>query len=158
MSYQERIITATEETYDALFRTARAVPADKMEWKPLDNGRTVLSQLQECANLPRFIEMVLQMRAVPPMTEADMQRAREAGLAWTTLEECESKSREHLAALYEAIRAFPDSELDKTVTLPFGGGMTKSFAQMLQIPYENAMYHLGQINYIQTLYGDFERH
>jgi len=34
--------------HDGLTRTVFAVPDDKMTWKPLDNGRTVLDLLGKC--------------------------------------------------------------------------------------------------------------
>lgn len=54
MNCQECIITQTRASYDDLFRTARAVPRHKLEWQPLDAGRSVLSQVQECATVPAW--------------------------------------------------------------------------------------------------------
>ena len=38
-----------QEVVATLLRNLKAMPDDKLTWKPLGQGRTVLSQLQECA-------------------------------------------------------------------------------------------------------------
>jgi len=47
MHYQDQIIKTTKYATDSLFRISRAMPEDKINWKPLDNGRTVIDQLQK---------------------------------------------------------------------------------------------------------------
>ena len=44
------------------------------------------------------------------------------------------------------------------MSLPFGGGMTVSMADVLMMHYWNATYHLGQINQIQLMLGDKAMH
>jgi hypothetical protein len=42
--------------------------------------------------------------------------------------------------------------------LPFAGNVTRMFARMMMGGYWNTIYHIGQINYIQTLYGNRDGH
>jgi hypothetical protein len=51
-----------------------------------------------------------------------------------------------------AIIAFPEAEMNDEITLPWG---TYTLAAVMGFPAWNLNYHFGQINYIQTLYGDF---
>ena len=52
----------------------------------------------------------------------------------------------------------PDEKLDEPLNLPMGGGMTMPLGSWLLMAYRSFMTRTAQINYIQTLYGDFERH
>jgi hypothetical protein len=51
-----------------------------------------------------------------------------------------------------------EEDLQKPVTMPFGPGMTAPFGVWAMIPYRACVSRFAQINYIQTLYGDFEGH
>ncbi len=162
MNYQNQIIRLTDETVEGLFRTVRAMPADKLEWKPLDAGRSALDQLQECAQSAGWTTGMVQARAMPPMDAAQMGALMETmgaeRKAWTTIDACEAVCREKLAEFYAVVRDFPDEDLDLEIILPFGGGMKKTMADLMVIPYWNMTYHCGQINFIQTLYGDKDSH
>ena len=78
--------------------------------------------------------------------------------SWTTAEICHTICLEKLELLYEAVRNIPDSQLAETKWLPYDGGRDFTYAEMLEYPRWNFNYHLGQIAYIQTLYGDKEMH
>lgn len=158
MRFQDFAITSIERSSADLVRTVRAMPADKLDWKPMEEGRSALDQLQEVAQMPTFLAAVLQARAMPNFNPQQMGEARQARKAWTTVDACEEQLKKNDAALFKAIRNFPDEELEKTVTLPFGGGMVRSMADIMLTHYWNATYHLGQINYIQTLLGDRDMH
>ncbi|MEZ5163605.1 MAG: hypothetical protein R2688_07600 [Fimbriimonadaceae bacterium] len=60
--------------------------------------------------------------------------------------------------LCNLIAEFPDDQLENEVTLPFGGGMTITMADVLSIHYWNTVYHQGQVNFIQMLLGDGDMH
>jgi hypothetical protein len=57
-----------------------------------------------------------------------------------------------------AVNSLSVEELDAPVTMPFGGGMTLPLAGWIMMAYRTYMSRFAQINYIQTLYGDFEPH
>jgi hypothetical protein len=52
----------------------------------------------------------------------------------------------------------PDEKLEEPLTLPMGGGTTLPWGAWILMAYHSFMARAAQINYIQTLYGDFERH
>jgi hypothetical protein len=81
-----------------------------------------------------------------------------ARAAWTTIDDCERVMNENLQQLFAAVRELSDADLDIRVTLPFGGGMVRSLADMAHGQFWNANYHLGQICYIQLLLGDKDMH
>jgi hypothetical protein len=132
-----------------------AMPADKQDWKPLDAGRSALSQVQECAVINGFFASILRDRTVPEMPWEAYQAACAAL-------DTPAKAAEALTAsgpvLADAIVSFPDDMIDDTVTLPFGDGMVMTYTQIMFVAYWNMTYHIGQVAFIQTLYGDNEMH
>jgi hypothetical protein len=158
VSYQENIIEATDKAIEALFRSARAMPVDKLEWSPLDQGRTVLDQLQECAQSPAWFITMLTLHKFPDMTPEDMAKGREARKQWKTIDECEKVCKENSAKLYEVIRGVPEADFMIMVHLPFGEGLDMPLMAIMAAHHWNLVYHNGQVNYIQTLYGDKEMH
>lgn len=60
--------------------------------------------------------------------------------------------RENTEKLCEAIRSVPDEKLGEQ--MKFWGPEPWSVAGVLNYHNWNMTYHIGQVNYIQTLYGD----
>ena len=158
MSYQDNIITATENAIESIFRSARAMPAEKIDWSPLAEGRTVLDLLQECAATPLWFVQMITLRKFPDMTPEDMAKGREARKQWATIDECEKVCKVNSAKLYDAMRAVSEADFMIIVHVPFGGGMDMPLMGVMTAHHWNLTYHLGQVNYIQTLYGDKEMH
>jgi hypothetical protein len=153
MRYQDHIIEATKTAFAETFRYAKGVPADKTEWKPLDSGRSVLDVCQELARTPIWTISMLNQEPQDWSPES-MAKEGEIMATYATIEECERIANENLAHLYELCAAYPDDKLAETMFLPFEGGRDFSMQEIMDYPRWNATYHLGQIAYIQTLYGD----
>jgi uncharacterized damage-inducible protein DinB len=157
MKFQDYIIDAIEIAFKDAFKAARAVPEDKLSWKPLDLGRSVLDQAQELAQCPDYVTGMVKGEKSSD-NDGDWDAVIKERQAWTTLDKCQEIANERLAALYDAIRACPDERLKETVWLPYDGGRDFTIEEIMDYPRWNANYHSGQINYIQTLYGDKEMH
>jgi uncharacterized damage-inducible protein DinB len=158
MTVQELAIRSTEDAVESFFRNAHAVPADRVTWKPAEAARSVLEIAQEVAQTATWFTRTLETGAFEMPPPEIMQQALEQRKSWTTIDDCERVCRENNERLFEAIRKFPAERLDETVDLPFGGGMTKTLADMMMMHYWNTVYHYGQVAYVQTLYGDCEMH
>ncbi len=158
MRFQDYAIDATEGICKDLIVNARAVPADKLDWKPMDQARSALEVLQECSQSPSWFTGILQARSFPDFNPEMMEQAMAARKEWTTVDACERVMRQNLEQLYATIRDFPDTDLDIKITLPFGKNMVRSMAEIVMGQFWNANYHLGQICYIQTMLGDKEMH
>lgn len=155
---KQLIITLIENGLQDLERTTQAVPDDKWNWKPLDNGRTVLDLLGEAAQTPLLVVHLLQSPETFNPYELFPKLMQERD-GWSR-EETFEKLRANTQAALEAIRALPDKELEKPFTLPIGAAsdMTLPLAAWVLIAYRTFVSRFAQINYIQTLYGDFEFH
>lgn len=152
MRLQDQIVKQTQRAMDDVIRSVDAIPADKQDWAP-EGARSALSQLREIAMVPQFYITILQTGAPPAFDD----HAREKP-SLGTIEECRAEAMRATSELCRMIREFPDADLEKEVTLPFNGGMVVTMADLLGLHYWNTVYHLGQINFIQTLLGDKEMH
>lgn len=155
---KQLILTLIENGLQDLERTAQSVPDDKWNWKPLDNGRTVLDLLGEAAQTPLLVVHLLQSPETFNPYELFPKLMQER-TGWSR-EETFEKLRTNTQAALEAIRALPDEELEKPFTVPIGakGDMTMPLAAWVLMAYRTFVSRFAQINYIQTLYGDFEFH
>jgi hypothetical protein len=158
MKLQEHLIEVTREAASQVFRYAKAVPADKLEWKPLDAGRSVLDLCRELAMTPTWAYEMIATPEPPEWNEEMAAAVKREQEQWTTVEACEAECEKRLQQLFELYRNLPDERLAEKQWLPYEGGRDFSMPEMMDYPRWNFNYHLGQIAYIQTLYGDKEMH
>ena len=151
---QQLAAEISRDAAEALARNAQAMPADKLNWSALDAGRTAFQQIVECAVIYGVGAAIFTERRMPPMEPDSFGKAM---AALDTPEKALAALKTNSDALARAIEAFPDEHLDETIQLPFFP-TPRSFAHLLLMPYWNSVYHLGQIAFIQTLYGDKEMH
>lgn len=145
----------TIEAANSLSRSVRSMPDEKLTWKVMCEARSALDMLVECAGSAMFVAEILNSREAPDPHEDMLEKLRQKT---DTLTKGLLLLKNGIEALTVAIDDFPVAHLDETVVLPFAGGITKSYATLMLLPYWNMSYHLGQINFIQTLYGDKEMH
>jgi hypothetical protein len=158
MRFQDYIIDSIQRAYDGAFKSAKAVPADKLTWKPLDLGRSALDQLQELAQAPGYVTGTIKGEPQAGHDPETWEKLLAERQAWTTIEACEQEAAKNLGVLFDAIRNCSDERLKETVWLPYDGGRDFTIQEIVEYPRWNANYHEGQIGYIQTLYGDKEMH
>jgi hypothetical protein len=158
MRYQDQVVRATQRALEDIVRSASAVPVEKIEWSPMGDARSVLSQMQEIAvSGAWFIPLVRDMK-VPVFDAHAVEEAKRLREQNDTLDKCIDAARESTSALCSVIVEVPDADLEHEMTLPFGGGMTVTVADIVAMHWWNLTYHLGQINQIQLMLGDREMH
>lgn len=155
MRYQDQVVQMTQRAHESFLKSVRAVPNDKLDWRPLDSGRSALDQLQEVAQAPTYAIPMLVERKVGPWDPVAFEQIKAARQGWSVAD-CERVLADNSKRFFEVVQDFPDADLQATLFLPFAGGFESSYAEIMLYPYWNAVYHLGQVNYIQTLYGDWE--
>lgn len=143
----------TTQATKGFFDAARKVPADKVAWSPMEAGRSVLSQAQEIAQSPAWGAGLMETRTMPDFNREFMANMMAEREQWQTIDACEEECSRRLEKLFEVLDAFPAEDLEATMFLPFGN-RDWTFAELAMLHYWNACYHQGQVNYIQTLYGD----
>ena len=151
------LIAMMQNAHDGLVRTVTSVPDDKMSWKPLDNGRAVLDLLGDAAQTAGMIAKLAQSRGeIKPSYEIFAQLKAER-IDWTR-DDGMRVLEENTQKLYAAIGELSEAELMQPVTMEIGGGMTMPLSAWIMMAYRTFISRFAQINYIQTLYGDFDSH
>lgn len=157
MSFQSRVAGLTTSAGNALFQSARAMPEDRLDWKAAGDPRTAMDLLRECALTPQGLPALLEGRGTDPAFMQEYGRWMAESKAWTTVAQAEDAYRKNIEIALKAIRDCPDEDLDREFPVPFGAGRLTG-EQIVVMCYWNMVYHLGQINYIQTRYDDKEMH
>jgi uncharacterized damage-inducible protein DinB len=145
----EQLIAMNNGAVDMFFKSVRKMPEDKQTWKPLDTGRSALEQARELATSPHFF-----LKHINPTHESPYANEEElmaAGTDWD-LDTCEQKCREVTATYNEFLKTMTPQQLTQMIPMPWG--QEHSGAEIAGFHYWNIVYHQGQVNYIQTLYGD----
>jgi hypothetical protein len=156
VNWVEAVIRATETAVDDLFRYARAMPPEWLEWQPGGKARTALSQLRECAGLPALLEIHLRERPREPLSQEVVDSVWAEAKKCRTIEECESLCRRNTDRLIQALRETDFSDPDAKVMMPWGKEFT--LFDLAYDHYWNLTYHLGQIGFLQLLQGDDQYH
>jgi len=151
---QDLIIEENNDATEAFFRAVRKMPADKLDWKPTDSARSALEIAKEVALSTIWPMGLMTPGAKFEMTPEIMAEFTQKRDAIASLDEAESTARAGLEALNKEVAAIPDDHLTQTAWLPFGKTNDWPIHQVAGIYASNARYHIGQINYIQTCYGD----
>ena len=158
MRYQDQVVRATQKALDDVCRAAQSVPEDKLEWVPMGDVRSVLSQMQEVATAGAWFVPLVRDRKQPEFDEHARKEAVRIRRSYDTLDKCVEAARTSTSDLCQAIAAFPEAALEEEMTLPFGGGVVMTMADVLGMHNWNLVYHLGQINQIQLMLGDRDMH
>lgn len=136
-----------------LEKAVAKMPEDRQTWEPVldgNTGRNTQDQLCECGLLNAWCAQGLQAGSLPA-PDWDAYNAQKATL--DTPEKALAAFKEGTEALTSALAASSAAILTSTFVNPFSGQET-DWVDFVEIMYWNMCYHEGQINYIQTLYGD----
>lgn len=148
MNASELLIHLTERQVDSLFRAARSLPEDKLDWKPAPDSRSALNQLQEVATaIDRFWKAQTDRKI--EWSPEDYQNWMEERSKITNLDDLERRTRESIQRWKTFVEGVSEGDLPQPVELPFPGSFT--LADVLVYHYWNMSYHEGQINYIRSL-------
>lgn len=157
MMNKQTMTILLRDAQQELARTAAAVPDDKLQWQPLDKGRVVLDLLGETAQTAAYAAKLARSRGEEKMTREIFGRWKEERADWTreiAMEKLQSATDE----LLSEIENLSEDELAQDVTMTMHSQVTMPLAAWLMLAYRTFVSRFAQINYIQTLYGDFGFH
>ena len=155
LKIQSVAASLTEKAASDLIAVAKATPEDKAKWQPLGDVRPMLEQLVECCLANMMWTNILQTHVHTVLPNGVADRAYKE---LDTIAKATTRLRETSTQLVEVIRNLPDADLSVVVPFPWKPEAGKPIAECCLHPCWNMTYHLGQISYIQTLYGDWEEH
>jgi hypothetical protein len=154
---KDLILTLLQQGRANITNTYSAVPEDKLTWRPLDNGRSALDLFGEAGQTCAMIARLVESRGEDKPTRESFQAMREERANWTH-EQALAAMESGADALFAVLNNVTDEELAQPVTMTIGGGMTMPLAGWAMMAYRTFISRFAQINYIQTLYGDFDSH
>src|SRR5579862_7378125 len=134
-SVNEVAAKLTQQAADKLVTNLNAMPADKHQWKPIDQGRTAHHQILECTVINGMAATILRDKAFPNMEGADWGKVFEKAAAENdTTEKLLASFAKATGDLIASTKAFPLASLDESVMVPFDGS-TRTWAEILFFPY-----------------------
>lgn len=143
----------TERASRLLANDLNALPKEKQNARPDGCARAPLHIVAECAAVNNMIARLLKGEAF----QRPSPEEREAFLkSFDTAEKAVSFLEQETQTLLAAFETLDESTLGEETDSPLGRPMTR-FA-IAELPAVHMMYHDGQLNYIQTLYGDDKMH
>jgi len=144
MTLQEASARFTEKSGAEMLLTLARTPDDKLDWKPEPTARSAMDFMRECA-----VHCDEWAQLLDSFTWPAQFKTRIGSIA--TREEAIAEMNAAVARLVASIREVPDDKLDDLLKAPWEEapiGIWLTYAA------GHNQYHIGQMNYIQTLYGD----
>jgi hypothetical protein len=139
---------------DQLTRALANTPDDKVNWAPSPTARTPVQIVVHCAQALRNINEFLDGQPFPVTDTAAADKFfREQEQPFTTREQAVSLLEKNSAEYLAWLDALTPERLNTSIQLPFGLG-SAPVAAGLAFPAAHTQGHVGQIDYIQTIYGD----
>jgi hypothetical protein len=144
MTLQESAALFSEKSGQEMLLTLARTPDDRLEWRAEETARTVMDFLRECAVHCDEWAQLLESGVWP-----EQFKTRVGSIA--SREEAVAEMTASVGRLAAVIRGLPDDRLDLLLKAPWEEapiGFWVTYAA------GHTQYHTGQMNYIQTLYGD----
>ncbi|HLO98411.1 MAG TPA: DinB family protein [Fimbriimonas sp.] len=137
-----------------LERVFANTPDDRVAWSPSPTARTPLGQVAHCANSLGFIATMLEGTpyGAPTTVEAD-KNFLELEKEVDTREKATELLNRNFDRYITLLQNTTAEDLDKMIALPFGMGEAP-FRFVMSAGYDHTLCHLGQLEYMQTIYGD----
>jgi uncharacterized damage-inducible protein DinB len=133
------------------------VPDDKLTWAPSSTARSFIQVVAHIAVTNRAFAHILAgtMPETMPSPEEFFGNLRATEESITTRESASSTLQETTAELYNAIATVTAQNIDDERPNPFGPMSARAW---LDISYNHIEGHTGQLEYLQTLWGDLDNH
>jgi hypothetical protein len=153
MTVQEYVAGQTIRAAEALAHFVQTTEADRLVWQPEGEAgvttRSAFQQISECVQVNGLMAKMLRKEAVaaPAGPRPD--------IAFKDGADAQEQLMASARGLADAIRNLADADLDAEYQHPRGLMLGSN---LILMAYRNMIYHAGQINFIQTLYGDTEFH
>lgn len=149
---KERAIEAMER----FFHDLSFVPADKLTWRPTPTAKSALEIAAHCAGYSGNFAWIISAGKFPCSGEEFRAKAESAAQSITTLEQAETMLRKGIADTIAALDTVKPEQIGSMVEAAVLGQTPFKF--FLTLPAMHLENHDGQIDYLQTCWGDLEVH
>lgn len=147
-----------EQTVARMLSLLDQTPDDKADWRPSPSSRSIVEIVAHSALSLRNIRMQMEGNAFEPPNSAEanaqfLDHDRQFTGKAAARRALESASEEYIAF----VRSQDANTLKRMVKLPFGLGEAP-IEFFMKFGNLHTMGHIGQIEYVQTMYGDHNWH
>lgn len=141
---------------DRLLKNLATTPDDKLNWSPSPTSRTPIQQIAHSAMAVSGIKGMFNGEPIPFDNIAEVDAGwRQAEKQFKTREEVTSLLNKNCDEYCTWLDSMPASKLNSTFTAPFG---EFPMSEAITWPADHLRNHAGQMEYIQTIYGDMDWH
>ena len=147
----------TQRNSAQLLHTFSFVPEDKLTWSPATGAKTALGIVAHCGLVnPAFAMLIRnEMPSEMPAPEQMMAMMAEREKAITSREQAIQHIETSTAEVLAALDQLTHEDLALSPNSPFGA-MPMMFWMFL--PGNHMLMHAAQIDYLQTIWGDYVPH
>jgi hypothetical protein len=147
------LITQLNDVCKSYITDLSFVPKDKLGASPMGKARTALEFTAECAGFNKYVAKLVAGEIVEPRTEEQVIEYR---ASLDTFEKVSEELKSSVTALTTALSNATGDHLHTSTTTPWG--MEATIYRLASMASSHMIYHDGQLNYIQSLYGDDQNH
>ena len=135
---------------EILAETAKAAPADKLDWKPDEKGKSSREIIEHLIGANYAFAALIRGQEVPA------KEKQQFSIKPDSMQDAFAELHKSSLHLSEAIAEVRDEQLKENKEMPWGE--TWSMTRLVSAPSAHIAYHWGQLAYLQTLWGDQEDH
>jgi hypothetical protein len=138
---------------DMFLRNLSHVPEDKLTWSPSPTAKSALQIAAHVAGYSGGFASVIRAGTFPATAEEFLGpiNARIEGIQ--TVQQAEAVLRQGIADTLAALDTVRPEQIDRSLETPIG---STPFLFFMTIPSVHLVLHTGQIDYLQTCWGDQE--
>lgn len=141
-----------QNTMEMFLRNFANVPDERLTWTPSPTAKSALRIAAHTATYAARFAQMIRTRSLPSGdVEAWIQKCRDEEMAVGTREGVERLFREGTALVIEALEGLTEEDIDMRLG---SGDDTMSMAFLMGLPALHAAIHMGQIDFLQTCWGD----
>ncbi|MBS1724725.1 MAG: DinB family protein [Armatimonadetes bacterium] len=138
---------------EMFLRNLSHVPADKVTWSPTPTAKNALQIAAHCAGYSGGFAGILRDGKFPNTVEEFLGPIQAAIDSVTNIGEAEAMLREGIADTLAALDTVRPEQISMTIDTPIG---PTPFLFFMIIPANHLILHTGQVDYLQTCWGDQE--
>lgn len=141
------------QAMEMFLRNLSHVPKDKATWSPTPTAKSALRIGAHCAGYSGGFASIIAAGKFPPTVEEFLGPIEAAIEGIGSLEQAEAVLREGMAETLAALDAVRPEQFGAVIETPIG---PTPFQFFMDLPATHLLVHTGQIDYLQTCWGDLE--
>lgn len=135
-----------------LLDAAKNVPNDKEDWNPEGKGRSAKGILEHMTASNLGFSRVIAGK--PLSMQVDKTNRKDVAMPAESFADAVKNYQRSIESVEKSMEGLADKQMFEERTLPWGD--VSNAATAMNIVSYHTMYHAGQLNYMQTLWGDDE--